>query len=235
MESETLQRLTDEGVDVLNEHEAREVIKEYGVPCPEERMLDYGPDKTGEDYLAELGSGGPGYPAYVKAVSRDLSSKTDAGAVERVTSDVDFVEAVDAIMRNVEEYDTGAELDGLLVSEEVSGDTRELIVGSTVDPTFGNVLSLGVGGIYVEAYGDVEFRSVPVDGDDVLDMADELQGKKILGEFRGMDPVDTEALVDAVLKVSKMIQENPEIREMDINPLLAGPEGVAAVDSVMAL
>lgn len=235
MESDVLSEHADEEAGVLNEYEARNVLREYDVPCPTEVLLEYEEGKSPEAYFEECASmdDRPDFPVYVKVLSRDISSMSDAGGIEHATSKESFLNAVENVLSNVQEHDSDAAIEGVLVSADVSGDTRELLLGATVDPEFGHVVSLGVGGIYVEAYADVEFRTVPLESADVESMIERLDGSAIFEEFRGMDPVDTDAVVDAALKLSTLIEENPEITEIDVNPLMAGPDGVVAADALI--
>lgn len=238
MKSRVLQELAGRGIKVLNELEARRVFEEYGIPCPKETMAEYREGKGGEEYLNELknSSNFPGYPAYLKIVSRDITSKTNAGAVKRVTSDGEAKDAIDAIVGNAKRYKEGVQIQGILMSEDVSTrDTREILLGSTVNEQFGHVISLGFGGIYVEAYRDVEFRVLPVTESDVYEMLNNLKGKKVLGDFRGMRAINVDLLAKTALKLSKLIEENPEIAELDVNPLLVGPDRAVAVDSLIRI
>lgn len=238
MKSKILQELSNKRREILNEHEARQVLEEYGISCPKEVMVEYKEGKKGGDYLSDLKKMGscPGYPAYLKIVSRDITSKTDAKAVKRVTSDEEAKDAIDAIIKNAKSYKEGVKIQGILMSEDVSADeTREVFLGSTVNEQFGHVISLGFGGIHVAVYKDVEFRVIPIEESDVYRMIDTLKGKEMLGKFRGMRPVNMDLLVKTTLKLSKMIEENPEIIELDINPLLVGPDRVVAVDTLIRI
>lgn len=238
MKSKILQELSEKGREILNEHEARRVLEEYGIPYPTEVMVEYEEGKKGGDYLSDLKKMGscPGYPAYLKIVSRDITSKTDAKAVKRVTSDEEAKDAIDAIIKNAKSYKEGVKIQGILMSEDVSADeTREVFLGSTVNEQFGHVISLGFGGIHVAVYKDVEFRVIPIEESDVYRIIDSLRGKEMLGKFRGMRPVNMDLLVKTTLKLSKMIEENPEIIELDINPLLVGPNRVVAVDTLIRI
>lgn len=237
MESDTLSTYADRGIELLNEYEARQVLREYDIPCPTEVFVDADEFDDGEEFLNHLQAedGVPSYPLYLKAVSRDVSSVSDAGGVRQVASEEEIPGVVDGMLEQMTEYDPSAEIQGVLATEDVSGDARELLLGSTVDPQFGNVVSLGVGGIYVEVYGDVEFRTVPLSKEDAWSMIDGLEGKAMLEEFRGMPAADLDALVDVAVEFSHLVEENPEISEADINPLMVGPDGVVAADALIRL
>lgn len=237
MESETLTQLHDEGIELLNEYEARQVLREYDVPCPTEVFVEADEFDDGDGFQEhfEAADGRPSAPLYLKVVARDVSSMSDVGGVSQVTDPAAIPETVDRMLEQVRENAPDAEIQGVLAMEEVAGETREFLLGSTVDPQFGNVVSLGVGGIYVEVYGDVEFRVVPVSEADARSMIDELEGREILDEFRGMAGADVDALVDATVQFSELVAENPEIREADINPLMVSPDGVVAADALIRL
>ncbi|MBO3754414.1 MAG: acetate--CoA ligase family protein [Candidatus Brockarchaeota archaeon] len=234
MKSKILKELVEKRVEILNEYESRNVLAEYGIPCPKEVMISYEDGKGAEEYLkdAKRTMEFPGYPAFFKVVSRDIKSKTDAGTVKRVLSDEEAKVALEQIIRNAKEYKEGVKIQGILISEDCSSpEMRELFLGATVNEHFGHIISLGFGGIYVEVYKDVEFRVVPIGEVDVYDMVKRLKAKDILGPFRGMKPVNMSLLVVIMLKLSKMIEENPEIVEMDVNPLLISSERAVAVDT----
>lgn len=237
MTSETLQECLDSGTETLTEYEAREVLREYDVPCPDEIVLEFEDSKPAPTYADqfESRSDSPAFPLYLKALSPDISSMSDAGGVQHVQSLDGFADAIDRIRENVRAYDDTASIDGFVASEDVSGETRELLVGATVDPQFGHVLSFGLGGRYVELYDDVEFSTIPLEDGDARDMIEHVDAAAALEEFRGMAPVDVEALVETMGKVSTLVDDNPEIQELDINPLMAGPDGVVAADALITL
>ncbi|MEM1515513.1 MAG: acetate--CoA ligase family protein [Thermoproteota archaeon] len=236
MKSKVLSEVIKKGVEILSEDEARLVLAEYGIPCPKEVVIKYEEEKSAKDYLSEAKAktGWPGYPAFFKVISRDIKSKTDTGAIKRALSDEEAEVAIEQIIRNAKRYKAGVRIEGILVSEDCSSpEMREVFLGAIINELFGHVISLGFGGIYVEVYKDAQFRVVPITEADVHDMVRCLKSKEILGAFRGMRPINMKLLVDIMLKLSKMLEENPEIIEMDVNPLLIGPERAVAVDTKM--
>lgn len=237
MESDALAAYDDRGIELLNEYEARQVLREYEIPCPTEVFVEADTFDGGAAFADRLAAadGAPSYPLYLKAVSREVTSTSDAGGVRRVTSAEAVPTAVDEMLARVREYDADATLDGVLATADVAGDARELLLGATQDPTFGSVVSLGVGGVYVEVYGDVEFRVVPLSEADARSMIEGLEGRAMLDEFRGMPPADLDALVDVAVQFSRLVDENPEIAEADVNPLMVGPDGVVAADALIRL
>lgn len=237
MKSKILQELSKNRIEILNEFEAKELLKEHGIACSREVMVEYQEGKKGEEYLIDLKKRGmPQYPVFLKVVSRDIWSKTDARAMKKVESDKDAAEAIDGILKNAREYRRQARIQGILASEDVSGpEIREMFLGSIINPQFGHIVSLGFGGIFVEVYRDVEFRVVPLLESDVYSMIHHLKAKEILGEFRGTRPANLKSLVETAIKLSKMIEENPEIDVIDVNPILVSPEKSIVVDAKIKL
>jgi acyl-CoA synthetase (NDP forming) len=127
-----------------------------------------------------------------------------------------------------------ARLAGLLVQRMVPGG-RETIVGMSRDPAFGPLVMFGLGGIYVEALKDVVFRVAPLKPLDASEMVRAIRGVALLDGIRGAPPVAFEAIADVLMRVSQLAIDHPEIREVDINPLLAFPDGVRAVDARVLL
>jgi acetyltransferase len=122
----------------------------------------------------------------------------------------------------------------VLVQREVAGG-RELIVGISREPAFGPLVMFGLGGIYVEALRDVAFRLAPIGPLDAHDMLGAIRGARLLGAVRGQPAADAAALVDVLLRVSQIAVDHPEIAELDVNPLLAFPEGAMAPDARVVL
>ena len=128
------------------------------------------------------------------------------------------------------------QMEGLLVQEMVR-DGKETIVGMTTDPSFGPVVMFGLGGVYVEVLKDVSFRVAPLTDADAAEMIHSIRGFPILKGARGEKPVDLEKLSECLQRMSQMILDLPEIKEMDINPLIAFEKGrpFKVVDARVAL
>lgn len=212
----------------LLEHEALEVFEAYGIPTVPHRVVD------GED--AAVGAAESlGYPVVVKVLSPAVVHKTDVGAVRVHLQTADDVRAaVRAITRSLADAGLDGDVRGWLVERHVS-DGKETIVGMSLDPAFGPVLMFGLGGIYVEALADVAFRIQPVTADDARDMIASLRGRRLLEGVRGEPAADVEAVVEVIQRVSQLVGDHHEIAELDINPLLALPEGACAVDGRIRL
>jgi acetate---CoA ligase (ADP-forming) len=166
-----------------------------------------------------------GYPVALKALATQLVHKTDMGGVTLGLKDAAAVKREAAAM-----LARIASPARLLVQRMVSGGL-EVILGGKRDRSFGPVVMFGLGGIYVEVFSDVAFRVAPLSRVDAEEMIEEVRGKRLLEGVRGKPPVDREALIKAVLSLSRMLVENPRITELDINPLLVLEHGAAAVDA----
>ena len=207
----------------LNEHEAKQLLRDAGIPCPKEALLTDGeiPEKVS-------------YPAYVKICSRDIIHKSDAGLVTRAYSPEEAIQAARDIRERARQAYPDASIQGILISEDAStNQTRELILGTTRDRDFGQVVSLGIGGISTELYADVAFRAIPLKESDVYCMLHQLQGRAMLGPFRGKNPVNLKALTDVVLSFSAMLEKHPDIIEGDVNPLLVDDRRAIAADAYL--
>jgi acyl-CoA synthetase (NDP forming) len=134
------------------------------------------------------------------------------------------------LRRNLERSHPEAEIAGFLVAPYLSAG-RELIVGMTADPTFGPVLMFGLGGIYVETFKDVAFRICPVTEREAREMIESIRGFPLLAGARGGEPVRIESIVEVLQRLSQLVQEHPEIREIDVNPLRGAADGVMALDA----
>jgi len=166
-----------------------------------------------------------GYPVALKALATQLVHKTDMGGVTLGLTDAAAVKReATAMLARI------ASPARLLVQRMVSGGL-EVILGGKRDRSFGPVVMFGLGGIYVEVFSDVAFRVAPLSRVDAEEMIEEVRGKRLLEGVRGKPPVDREALIKAVLSLSRMLVENPRITELDINPLLVLEHGAAAVDA----
>ena len=176
-----------------------------------------------------------GYPVVLKAQAAALSHKTEAGGVALNLANESALRAAwDAMMRNVKLAAPDVSLDGALV-EKMSPRGVELMVGAKRDPGWGTVLLLGLGGIWVEALGDVQMLPGNADETQILEALSRLRSKKLLDGVRGAPPADVDAVVRAVLGIGRLMQAVPEITEIDVNPLMGHPkgEGATALDALI--
>lgn len=217
-----------EGRTLLNEVEAKELLREAGVPATAATLA-----RTRDE--AQSQATAMGYPVVLKVVSPDIAHKSDVGGVKLNLADSDAVGvAFDEIMTNSKAAEPNARINGVSVQEMAKQGT-EVIVGMTTDPQFGPVMMFGLGGIMVEVLKDVSFRLVPLEAKDADQMMAEIKGRPILDGVRGQPPADLKALRETILKVSAFVEKHPEVRELDLNPVFAYPDGALAVDARIVL
>lgn len=208
----------------LTEFEARKVLDYYDIPIVKGEII-----KSLEEAKKFVEKNG--YPVVLKVVSRQIVHKTDVGGVIlNIRNEKELYQAYHGIIKNVEKKAPKAKIDGFFIQEMLPND-REVIVGGKKDPTFGQTIAFGMGGVFVEVLEDVSFRITPITRQDAIEMLKEIKALKILKGYRGKPPVDFEALVDILLRTSKMLEGNPEIKELDINPIFALPDRAVAGDA----
>ena len=226
--AQIIERAKAGGQSSLIETEAKEILKEYGIPVPEFRLARGKQEAT---RLAEE----IGYPVAAKIVSPQIIHKSDAGGVKLNLKDEDEVgKAFDEIINSAKAYNKEAQIDGVLLSPmEKKG--VEVIIGMTRDAQFGPVIMFGLGGIFVEVLKDVSFRVVPLTKGDAYEMVKQIKGYPILEGVRGEEPSDIEAIVDIIMKVSRLASEDEAISELDLNPVFIFRDGASVVDARMIL
>ena len=177
-----------------------------------------------------------GYPVVLKIESPDILHKTEAKGVALNLKDADAVRAAHGqLVANAKHYKADARISGVLVQAMAQGDV-ELVIGLKRDATFGPVVMVGLGGVLIEVFKDVVFRAAPVTEGEALRMLDELKCRVVLDGVRGKPPVNKQALAQMVSAVSRFgAAAGPRLAELDLNPVLAGPQGVTAVDWLMVL
>ncbi|MBU0530825.1 MAG: acetate--CoA ligase family protein [Candidatus Aenigmatarchaeota archaeon] len=204
----------------LSDLDAEKLLKRYRIPVPTVSLA-----KKEEDAVKKARS--IGYPVVMKISSPKISHKTDIGGViVGVKTDEEVRNAFKKIMKNARKHTNL--IDGVLVQEMANG--IETILGSKVDPQFGHIILFGTGGILVEVIKDFSIRLIPIEKRDASEMIKEIKGYKILKGVRGNKAVDFNALEDCLMNLSRMIEKNPQIQELDINPLFVDHKGVVAAD-----
>ena len=224
------EKVLKEDRKILTVAESKEVLSSIGIPINITLAV-----KNLEEAKNVIDSKKITFPIVMKILSPQIVHKTDVGGV---VLNIDSVEKLEieyhAMMVRVKEKRPEAIIDGVVLEEQVSGGT-EVIIGTVNDPTFGPVLMFGLGGVFVEVLRDVSFRLIPLSQKDAETIITDIKAKKILEGVRGNPPVDKSALVDIILKVSKLVENNPEIAEIDLNPTLAMASGAKAVDGRIIL
>lgn len=219
--SELIKNVLNEGRSRLYDHEAFKLLELSGFPVPKTGLA-----KNVDDAVKIAES--IGYPIVLKIVSPQVLHKSDVGGVLlNVNSSKEVSEGFNKIVSNVKKHVPNAEVYGILV-QEMLPQGLETIIGSTKDPVFGNIMVFGLGGIFVEVLRDVSFRIAPVDDNEALEMINEIKSSKILAGFRGSAPRDKKALAEIIVKLSKLVTEIPQIKEVDLNPVMVYEEGKGA-------
>jgi acyl-CoA synthetase (NDP forming) len=212
----------------LVETEARELLKAYRFPMSEFRLA------RSEDEAIQMAEG-LGYPVAMKIVSPEIIHKSDAGGVKlSIENRREVLRAFKEIASNARTYNRKAEIYGVMVTP-MENKGVETIIGITKDQTFGPTIMFGVGGIFVEILKDVSFRVAPLTRNDAYEMIGQIRGFPILKGARGRKPVDIDALVDVMMKVSALVTENHEIAEVDLNPVFAFEQGSSVGDARIIL
>lgn len=220
---ELLAEVRAEGRTALTAPEAKRVADAYGIAVPGEGLAG-----DVEEAVA-LAAGFDG-PVVLKIVSPDIVHKTDAGGVEVGLDGAPAVRAAfRRIVANARAYDPAARIDGVQVQQQLPAG-REVIVGAVTDPTFGKVVAFGLGGVLVEVLKDVTFRLAPVTAGEAAGMLDSIRAAEVLRGVRGEPGVDRRAVADQIRRVSELAADFPEIAEVDLNPVIAAPDGALAAD-----
>ena len=222
--SEAIERARSEDRSVLTEIESKQVLATAGINVAETTLA------TSPDDAAKAAAKA-GFPAVLKIVSPDVTHKSDVGGVKIGLEDEAAVRAAyDDIVGAVKERQPKARIEGVAVQAMARHGT-EVIVGMSKDPQFGPVLMFGLGGIFVEVLKDVSFRIVPLEEHDAREMIGEIKGRAILDGVRGAEPADIDALAGLLLKLSAFAEANPQVEELDLNPVFAYEDGCIAVDA----
>jgi acyl-CoA synthetase (NDP forming) len=225
---EIIDAAVSEGRRALLEHEAKRLLGLHGAPVTDDRLA-----RTAEEAVAiaaELGD-----PVALKICSPDILHKSDAGGVRLgLDTDARIRKAFAEITANAARHEAKADIRGCVVSPMAQEGT-EVIVGTRIDPQFGPVIMFGIGGILVEVLKDVVFRVLPITRSSARQMLSEIRSAPILNGFRGQASVDREALVELLMTVSEVVESYPEIREMDLNPVIAGARSLTVVDARIIL
>jgi 4-hydroxybutyryl-CoA synthetase (ADP-forming) len=199
--------------NALLEEEGQEILRAYGFPLPASKLA-----KTKKE--AVTASKKIGYPVVLKIASPQIIHKSDAGGVKvNLQNAKDVENAFDTIIKNAKKYDKKADIKGVLVVEMVKGG-KEMIIGSKLEPGFGPVVMLGMGGIYVEVLKDVTFKLAPMTNIEADDMISSIKTKKILEGVRGEKPSDIKKLSECIQRLSQLVSDFNEIKELDMNPVL---------------
>jgi acyl-CoA synthetase (NDP forming) len=212
----------------LTEIESKEILKEAEIPVVEARLA-----RTKKEAVSL--SKKMRFPVVLKVISPDVIHKSDSGGVKLGLNNATQVgNAYSEILAAVKKHYPEAKIQGVSV-QEMARPGVEVIIGMTKDAQFGPVLMFGLGGILVEVLKDVSFRIVPLARRDAREMIKEIKGYPLLEGYRGQEAANIPFLEDLILKVSNFVDKNPEIKELDLNPVFAYKDGAVAVDARVIL
>ncbi len=176
-----------------------------------------------------------GFPVVLKIASPDISHKSDAGGVKvGLKNKSEVRQAYREIIASARQKFPAARLEGVSV-QSLARPGIEIIIGMFKDSQFGPVLMFGLGGVMVEVIKDVSLRAVPLNPRDAKEMIREIKGYPLLEGYRGQEAVDISHLEELLLKVSDFVEQHPEVKELDLNPIFAYSNGAVAVDARVIL
>jgi acetyl-CoA synthetase (ADP-forming) len=217
-----------EGRTLLTEFESKRILKQVGIPVVETKLA-----KTQKEAVSL--SRKIGFPVVLKITSPDVIHKSDSEGVKLSINRITEVKkAYDEILKKVKKQYPNAVIHGVSVQKMVRPGT-EVIVGTSKDPQFGPVIMFGLGGIFVELLKDVSFRVIPVERKDAQEMIEEIKGFPLLQGYRGKEPANISVLTDIILKISKFIEANPIVKELELNPIFVYRDRAVAVDARILL
>lgn len=223
-----LETAISEGRALLTEIEAKGLVGKAGIPVVETELAR---TKSEAESIARR----LGFPIALKIVSPEVVHKSDSGGVKLNLGSASQVgKAYSEIMAAVKQKQPNAKILGVAV-QKMARPGVEVIIGMSKDPQFGPVIMFGLGGIFVEVLKDVSFRIVPLAKRDAAEMIREIKGFPVLQGYRGSEPADLAVLEDLLLKVSHLVQKNPGIKELDLNPIFAYKDSAVAVDARIIL
>ncbi len=203
---------------VFYEHEVKGLLRGFGMAVPKGIFVP-----RGDEIQSPVGLS---FPLVTKVVSSRIISKSDIGGVRLGIGDDD------ELRRAVSELSRIEHAEGVLV-EEMARPGFEVIVGGTIDSTFGPIVMFGPGGLFVELFRDVSFALAPVDRAQALWLMNETKCEKILKGFRGKPPLDVNAIADIIMKISEVIATG-HVRAIDLNPVALYPSGALVLDAKMS-
>jgi acetate---CoA ligase (ADP-forming) len=209
------------GKNYLGELAGIHLLKAYGF-----NVLPTVLAKTAAEAVTHAGQ--MGYPVAMKIVSPQIIHKSDAGGVKINLADAAAVQsAFDTIIASAKAYKADAQIEGVLV-QKMAPKGQEVILGANRYPKFGHLVMFGSGGVMVEVFKDVTFRLAPFSRNSARWMVRGIKGHVLLNGFRGQPKADIAAIEKLLVSLSDLVSDNPEIKELDINPLLVHPEGQGA-------
>jgi acetyl-CoA synthetase (ADP-forming) len=211
------------GQKTLSEYEAKQVLAAYEIPITREILLK--DKKDLEKAVNKIG-----YPLVMKGCSAQIAHKTEKGLIHvDIRTVKEAKKAYNEIMAGMKGYEGG-----VLVQEMIKG-RRELVMGMTRDAQFGPCVMFGLGGIFTEILKDISFRRAPLKSKDAIDMMNEIRGRKILDDVRGLKAANKKRLTDMLMNIGRIGVEIPEVSEIDLNPVIISESEPMVVDALIVL
>jgi acyl-CoA synthetase (NDP forming) len=208
---------------LLCEFESKEMLRKAGIPVVETQLAKS--RQAAIDIAKEIG-----FPVVMKIASPDVAHKSDAGGVRLgLANATQAGKAYRDIIAAVKDKVPNARIEGVTV-QQMARPGIEVIIGMSKDEQFGPVIMFGLGGILVEILKDVSFRIVPLERRDAAAMIKEIKGYPLLQGYRSQEPANIPAMEKLIVAVSDFIENNPQIKELDLNPVIAYKDSVMAVD-----
>lgn len=212
----------------LNELEAKELVRREGIPVVTTLLAKT--QKQAVESARRIG-----FPVALKIVSPDILHKSDCGGVALgLKNAAQVAAAYREMLTSVESRQPEARIEGVTV-QEMAQPGIEVIIGMNKDPQFGPVLMFGLGGILVELLRDISFRIVPLTARDAAEMMRETKGFPLLQGYRGHEGVDLDRLQAIIMNVAKLVEKTPEIKELDLNPVIANKRTAVVADARILL
>lgn len=220
--AKVFEKARQEGRPFLLVQEAQQLLRIADIPVPKSAIA-----RTLDDAVRSAQE--IGYPVVLKVVSRDILHKSDVrGVALDLNTEQEVIDAYGAILHNCRIHKPDAIIDGIEVSQQVPSGTQ-IIIGACRDPSFGPILMVGLGGIYVEVMKDVSFRALPISRQDALDMLKELRSYPVLLGVRGEEKRDVDTIVDVMVRIGALLQACKNIADIEINPLVVYEHGQGGI------
>lgn len=207
----------------LDESSAKELLGAYGIRSP--KRIVVGSRDAARTAFRDMTK-----PVVAKIAASDIAHKTEVGGVILGLANERQLEAALDKIAAIPTKDPGK-----VLLEEMAADGIELIVGGVRDPSWGPIVMVGLGGIFAEALADTSLRLAPVSPDQAADMLNDLRAAAVLNGFRGIPPVDKRALTNTIIAIGSLLEQHPEIAEVEINPLRVNAEGALALDALILI
>jgi len=223
-----IERARSEARVFLTEIESKELLRQAGINTIDTKLATSKAEAVSTSKQL-------GFPVALKIASPDIVHKNDAGGVRLGLETPEQVEkAYNEILTNVSQKHPQVRVQGVSV-QRMAPPGIEVIIGMSKDAQFGPVLVFGLGGVWVEILEDTSLRVIPVTKKDAGEMIREIKGYQLLTGYRGQEPVDISKLEDLLLAISELTEQNPMVKELDLNPVIAYSDSAVAVDARVVL